>query len=679
MNTPDVANPLRRYGWLLLILLTAVFLRLYQLPAVPPGLTHDEADHGLTALAILNDGARDIYFTVGYGREPLYDYLTAALMAGIGPTYLAGRLTAVYASLLLIATLIAWASRAFSWRLALLAGAGLAVSFWPLTSARQSLRSILLPAIFVLALLVFWRGLECVAGRDPRAQTGGTRSWCRSYRLLPFLAAGLLLGLTFYTYIPARGLWLVYPALLVYWLFRRRELLRLMVWRVALMLAIMLLTAVPLLRYLHLNPGAETRITQLAGPLDLALRGDWSPLLTNAGAGLGLLFLQGDTAWRYNIAGKPLLGPVWALLLLLGLAVALQAAWRGDGLTGPLSGSASFLALAWLAAGLVPVLITGPDLGMTQAIAMQPVLYLFPAMALDGALSSLPRRAVSQPFLAAALLLFFSGTAVLTFRDYFQVWANAPEVRVQYETTLVNTLDYVDQLVPAETAVSTITPGRYHSPAVAQLLSLRSPYALRWFDGRGALLLPRVADARVTFSGFAPLAPALQPYLAAANPAVTLPLRPSDLDRPVQVYEVAQADMREAWQARLSPRRAQFGDSLELLGYELQTPQLVPGGEVRLVTRWQARRPLPGALLFTHLLGPDGVPLAQADRLDAPGEAWIAGDSFVQLHQFTLPADLAPGDYALVTGVYTLPGGARLPVDGTSASTVPLATVEIQP
>ena len=74
---------LLRYGWLLLILLTAVFLRTYQLSSVPPGMTHDEADHGITAISIL-DGARDVYFTIGYGREPLFDYATAVLMSGLG-------------------------------------------------------------------------------------------------------------------------------------------------------------------------------------------------------------------------------------------------------------------------------------------------------------------------------------------------------------------------------------------------------------------------------------------------------------------------------------------------------------------------------------------------------------------------------------------------------------------
>ena len=98
---------LRQTGWILLILLAAAAFRLVALgsipsgmtgvppgmTSVPPGMTHDEADHGLTAWAIVN-GARGVYFTVGYGREPLYDYATALVMfAGTGPTIFAARLT----------------------------------------------------------------------------------------------------------------------------------------------------------------------------------------------------------------------------------------------------------------------------------------------------------------------------------------------------------------------------------------------------------------------------------------------------------------------------------------------------------------------------------------------------------------------------------------------------------
>jgi hypothetical protein len=52
-------------GWLWLILFTAVFLRLYQITDVPPGLTHDEADHGISAWGVVN-GERPIFFTIGF-------------------------------------------------------------------------------------------------------------------------------------------------------------------------------------------------------------------------------------------------------------------------------------------------------------------------------------------------------------------------------------------------------------------------------------------------------------------------------------------------------------------------------------------------------------------------------------------------------------------------------------
>ena len=81
------------------------------------------------------------------------------------------------------------------------------------------------------------------------------------------------------------------------------------------------------------------------------------------------------------------------------------------------------------------------------------------------------------------------------------------------------------------------------------------------------------------------------------------------------------------------------------------------------MTAWRLGRPLPGAALFAHVLGPAG-PLAQSDSLGAPGEGWMAGDTLLQVHTIPLPAGLAPGAYPLAVGVYTRPDGARLPLAG---------------
>ncbi|MCA9946547.1 MAG: glycosyltransferase family 39 protein, partial [Anaerolineales bacterium] len=280
----DLEDRVGFLAWLLLILVTAVSLRLYQLNNIPPGLTHDEADHGITAVSILN-GAREIYFTVGHGREPLFDYATAGFMGLVGQTVWALRGTAVLFSLLMMGAMTAWARLAFNNRVALLTAAGLAVGFWPVMAARQGLRSITLPALFTLALFFFWHGIT-------KLEIGDWRLESRKLPLAPhhsptfhfslftfhFLLAGLFLGLTFYTYIPARGLWLLFPALILLGGLLDRAWLR-RVWPGALLLLLLAgVLAWPLFAYLRANPQAEIRLDELSAPLTAVLHGDFSLL-----------------------------------------------------------------------------------------------------------------------------------------------------------------------------------------------------------------------------------------------------------------------------------------------------------------------------------------------------------------------------------------------------------------
>ncbi|MBP6472957.1 MAG: hypothetical protein KBE23_24845 [Chloroflexi bacterium] len=681
-------------AWMLLALLTAVSLRLIALSTVPPGLTHDEADHGLTAWSIVN-GARALYFSIGYGREPLYDYATAVLMRFLGPTYLAGRVTAVYFSLILIAGMAAWVRRAFDWQTGVLTAAGLAVSFWPVMTARQSLRSITLPALFTLALYLFWRSLET---HRLRLNTDAFRSKSASIDVHPhpiffFASAGIVLGLTFYTYIPARLLWAVFPATLIYLGWQNRRLFR-QTWRgTLLMLLLAALIGAPLFVYLASHPDAETRIGQLSQPLTAVTQGNLAPLWQNTRAGLGILAFQGDGYWRYNIPGQPLLPPLLGVLFFAGLLLAVWWIVTGRRQTG-LQPTAAFLALAWLLAGLAPVLVTGSRLSTTQAIGMQPVVYLFPALALRQLAGSL-QNTVSGSRLAAyavriLLLLLFSGTAVTTAINYFSVWANQPDVRVEYESTMVAAMQAIHTGDLGNTAVSTQTPRPYHTPALATLTLPPDLPAPRWFDARTSLILPSAPQSFMLIPGFTPLNPALETYFATAVLSQTLPLRPTDLDRPLAIYRLDGAQMAADWAQKfqtLAGGAVNFGDTAVFLGYDLQTPTAVAGDVITIAMWWQAKRPLADAVLFTQVMGSDGRPIAQADRLDVPGEGWQAGDQFIQLHQFTLPEATAVGQYPIIIGLYTCPAGCpqtqapqRLPIlspAGLPADYLPLTELSV--
>lgn len=655
-------------GWMTLILLLAAALRLAGLTTTPPGMTHDEADHGITAQSIL-DGARDIYFTVGYGREPLYDYATAAVMAGGGETIFSARLTAAFFSLLVIAGTYAWVRRAYDAPMALLTAAALAVGFWPVMAGRQALRSITLPALFVLAVYWFWRGLESVS-----------RSSDRSPRTMAlFAVAGLLLGLTAYTYIPARILWLIFPCLVIYRMIATRSWQGRLWAMIGLMLLAALLVAAPLLLHLRANPGLEVRVAELSAPLSAALTGDMTQLWGNITGSLRLFVFEGDPTWRYNIAGQPWLGPIVGILFAVGLVwaiwLAVRGAWRGESRVGP--GSAAFFTLVWLVAGLSPVLITGPELSMTQAIGLLPVLYVCPALAIMAIYRLAVARWLPDDRSELARLTAIGLAVVVclwagqrTAAVYLDRWANEPEVRVQYETAMVTALDYIDEHHGGDVTVSTITPGQFHSPAIAALTVQNPDVRLHWFDGRQSLLLP-ASGGTLVLPGFAQLPDSLAPFAADADLITELPMRPDDRDRPLRLY-VLPDTLPELTTNESLP--AQFGQAAELVGYDLPSSSLAAGADLSLVAGWRLHEPLPHAMMFAQLVGPSGV-VAQSDRLGAPGELWQSGDLLLQDLSFNVPADTPPGTYPLIVGLYTADNGQRLMAG--DADHIVLADIEV--
>ncbi|MCA9921119.1 MAG: glycosyltransferase family 39 protein, partial [Anaerolineales bacterium] len=145
-----------KFVLILLILLLAFVLRTYALTAVPPGLTHDEANHGREALDIL-DGVLLFYFPLNYGSEPLYSYTAAGSMLLFGKSLFSLRLVNVVFGVLAIGVTYLWVQRAFDRRVALLTAVLLAVSFWPFAAGREALRAGMLPFFMVGAVWYFWQ------------------------------------------------------------------------------------------------------------------------------------------------------------------------------------------------------------------------------------------------------------------------------------------------------------------------------------------------------------------------------------------------------------------------------------------------------------------------------------------------------------------------------------------
>ncbi|HEC23613.1 MAG TPA: phospholipid carrier-dependent glycosyltransferase [Chloroflexi bacterium] len=666
----------------ILILVLGAALRVVALDSAPPGLTHDEADHGMDAAGVL-EGRRPIYFTVGYGREPLYDYVTAGVMLIVGRSYLASRLTAaLFGTVLLILTYL-WVRRATqNGGLALATMAGLAFSFWGISTSRQALRSVTLPVLYMAAAIAMRQGLRVEEDIEDDSLLGRLRARVRINRWWWFILAGAFLGLSFYTYLAARLMWAVFPAFFLFLSLTQPGVIRRAWPGLLVMLLVAALVAMPLGVYLLEHPEAEARIGQLSGPLEALLAGDIGPLRQNVRAGLGMITIRGDDLWLYNIPGKPLLGPVMSLLFYLGVSVAVlsligpyRPAHRGRRTYDEafrISSSNAFMLLT-LAVGIVPALITGVGASNTRVIGMQPALYYFPALAVvwmaDWARQQVGRRGETAIWAAYGVMILIVGARAIN--DYFAVWNNARDVRVAYHTTLVETLRYLDEHpeIGPDVGLSTITPGRFHDPAVARMRLERDDLRIRWFDGRAALVYPAAQESVLFFPEVAPPDPAFEGELRRlGQPFDRIELRPYDFNRTVDVI------VWRGYGPEFSPEEAGqavfFGDLLSLVDVlVLPDGEVHAGDGVEIRTTWHIEQATDEEIvIFSQALDDASRVVGQQDLLSVPAWDWFPGDAFVQVHRFTIPADTPPGTLRLSVGVYTRPDIVRLPVyddDGT--------------
>jgi len=678
---------------LIAILAVAVLLRTWQLGSVPPGLTHDEAGNGYDAMGVLH-GLRPIHFSVGYGREPLYQYSAALMMSLLGPTVAALRLTTVVWGLIVLVLSYAFARYLFGSLTGVLTLGWMAISFWCVMTSRVGLRAITSTAMFSASAYSFWRAFY---PSGAKAVGAANRRW------LWLGLSGLFLGASIYTYMASRAMPAVYLLFLGYLSLLHLVGLRLtgthtrtfardpgkggaaslrQQWiRVFVLLLIAALVAAPLVHHLIVHPEAEQRIGQLSTPLREALAGDLEGLWDRVVRSLPMFTFQGDPLWLYNIPGRPLLDVTVGAFFYAGLLVCL---WH---FRDP---RYAFL-LLWLIVGVSPALVTGPDATTLRSIVAQPAVFITASLGLATAVRFLGRRTGrwGRIALGAAVATLLAITGAGTVHAYFNVWAHHRDVRVAYHHALVQQARYLDASPESGmVSISSIYPGRFHDPYTMEVSLRRNDLSLRWFDGRFALVFPQSRESRVIIPSIAPLDEALEPFMVShASLIHTESFRPDDLVTGFDVYRFDSAnallallqavgDNPVAW-SRMTAFPAQDPESVyqplelpvkvngavSLLGYELRTPTVEPGDEVALLTVWHVRESLTSEVVaFTHVLSHEGRIIGQLDRLDVPSWTWEPGDTFVQVHRFALEPDTPSGRYPVAVGLYVREGSTRLPI-----------------
>lgn len=631
-----------------LILFVASAFRLFALEEVPPGLAQDEVLDADIALFI-REGEHAFFFRHGYGHEPLYHYWAAPFAPLLGDNYLAIRLPSVYLGLLLVALVMRWAKRDYGTIAALVAGAGLAISWWPVIFSRIGIRPIMEPVFLALAM---WSW--------PLRDTVVTRRGIRSAAM-----AGVWFGLSIYTYTAARIILLI-PLSFLAVMFARdvrsrrgrtsdsraRGILRTQITCAAVVLLVGSAVYMPMALTLRANPDLQQRLEQLEGPIDALRSGDPGPVMQMSAATLGFLSFTGDPRWTYSVPHRPLFDPLTALVVYAGLLIVMWR-WRQP----------TYLALLlWLVVALLPSALSPDAPSSVRLIGALPVVYLLPGIALAEAARRAQaggkRQRDTQRWLLAGLgILGVLGTINVyrTLRDGFISWPNGFETRLRYQSVV---LDMARHWSDSGTGAPVVVDV-FYEPIDADSLRRASgadPEA-RWIQSGagvpGAMVWPGGDESMVYVPEYAPLDPALMEQAALSH----TPVYRSSGEPSFAVYVLPESAPRGGLRPDLWLSLPDDAGTIELV--EASRPEEDEKGLV-FGSWWRIRSSLPGdTAIFVHLLDESGTLIAQSDGLDAAAMTLRDGDVILQRHRLALPEELPPGHYKMVVGVYRRGDGRR--------------------
>jgi 4-amino-4-deoxy-L-arabinose transferase-like glycosyltransferase len=158
------------------LLLLAAGLRFRQLGTLPPGFSEAELA-SLTITAHERQGQIMVFDGRAGSGEETFFHITQAVVASLtGDGLITLRLPAVWSGLITLALVFALARRLYGKRVALLAVALMAVSFWPVLLDRLSLRETYVPLFTTAVLLALINGFHIrrYVSPDPPTTTAYT-------------------------------------------------------------------------------------------------------------------------------------------------------------------------------------------------------------------------------------------------------------------------------------------------------------------------------------------------------------------------------------------------------------------------------------------------------------------------------------------------------------------------
>ncbi len=416
---------------LLIILAAAVFLRLWQLDSIPPGLYPDVAINGNDALEALKTHNFKLFYPENNGREGLFMNLIALSFLIFGPSVWAIKIVAAIAGILTVFGIYLLARELFYWPaekikshnyVAFLAAFFLATSFWHILFSRLGFRMILVPLAFVYSFYFLFKAFR-------------TNYW------RPAIFGGIAFGLGFYTYGSFRFAVLILGVMLVFWLLKycKEKQFRKYAILVGAFLIATFLTALPIGIYFLQHPAdfigraAGVSIFTQSSPVKAFVVG----MITH----LAMFDYKGDFNWRHNLAGMPMLPWFLGVFFLIGLLLTIFRFSRKENAAVNLFLISSFFIM------LLPGAFTYEGIPHAlRVVGVIPIVYIFTGLGVWEVYNFIASSSDRKKFITAVFLLFLLSAGAAEYTKYFYYWAENYNLQSAFSVNYVKIGDYLNSL-----------------------------------------------------------------------------------------------------------------------------------------------------------------------------------------------------------------------------------------
>jgi 4-amino-4-deoxy-L-arabinose transferase-like glycosyltransferase len=648
----------RHFALVIALLLLAAGLRTWQLGTLPPGFSSSELDtlaitkQVRTGQVVVFESVRD------QGQETMFHVLQAALDSVMGDGLITLRLGSVWAGLFSLAMVYSISRRLHGGRAAIIALSLMTVSFWPILLSRLSLREAMVPAFTTAVLLAMLNAFHI--RRQPSPDMPTTTA---------FTVLGFVVAASLYAHWFGLFLLLILTISVMYLFITRQQISRYAGRASTFGILLSLIISIPYI-------ATTLRLPDISGLATLGVAMSPDNILQAIIGGIATIFPRGDLNPAYNLPGRPLLGPVAALLLAYGIISGIKQR-RKPGI---------FIPVIALLVGLPPVLLSTETGSFLSLVGILPLIYIVIAQAADSLLGQIVIR---RPDLRRAapwiVVLLVAANLLWTGFSLFEQWRQREDVRVAYHAErglLARHLDENAADIPIVVCSPQLidTEAGPGDPNLLAMMMQRSNAPLRYVDCANGLI---VADggaqqhfAVTDTSIYERMYPDLQNWLAdrvEVNIAGLAPRSVLEIDAATELEDAVGQLLTTAptgW-APESPGGAgsvelpaRFGGNLTFLGYTpTDDTTYEPGAVIPVVTFWRVDGRVPPDLrIFTHLLSDPAAVVAQSAALNVWPTTLHSRDVFVQVSYIALPESIPDGAYVLSTGTYRANDGRRMPV-----------------